>query len=235
MSGTMLRIYPCLRTGSPASPGVPSTRGFRVLGWKPDFGLLGWGVSVVRFAILPFVAFNRPKRLYEDENALYDYAVRSLGRRMRTVAELKRLMRQRVPKDERGHLLVEMVILRLKDQKYLNDTNYAAAYSSFRRDNEKFGKRRVITDLKVKGVHADVIEKVVDEAYSTVNEEELARAYLKRKRLKKPANEKEAARIFRGLLRAGFGVGVAVKVLKNWNVEDELLAALQEEAEEPPS
>ena len=52
------------------------------------------------------------------------------GARMRTVAELKRLMRQRVPKDERGHLLVEMVILRLKDQKYLNDTNYAAAYSS---------------------------------------------------------------------------------------------------------
>jgi len=181
------------------------------------------------------VPFKRPKQLYEDENALYDYAVRSLGRRMRTVAELKRLMRQRVPKDERGHLLVEMVILRLKDQKYLNDTNYAAAYSSFRRDNEKFGKRRVITDLKVKGVHADVIEKAVDEAYAAVNEEELARAYLKRKRLKKPATEKEAARIFRGLMRAGFGVGVAIKLLKNWNVEDELLTALQEEAEDSSS
>ncbi len=175
--------------------------------------------------------FKRPKKLYDDENALYDYAVRSLGRRMRTVAELKRLMRQRVPKDERGDLLVEMVILRLKDQKYLNDTNYAAAYSSFRRDNEKFGKRRVITDLKVKGVHQDVIEKVVDEAYAAVNEEELARAYLKRKRLKKPANEKEVVRIFRGLMRAGFGVGVAIKVLKTWDVEDEVLTALQEEEE----
>jgi regulatory protein len=172
------------------------------------------------------VPFNRPKRLYEDENSLYDYAVRSLGRRMRTVAELKRLMRQRVPKDERGNLLVEMVILRLKDQKYLNDTNYATA------DNEKFGRRRVITDLKVKGVHHDVIEKVVDEAYAAVNEEELARAYLKRKRLKKPANDKDAARIFRGLMRAGFGVGVAIKVLKNWQVDDELLTALQEEVEE---
>lgn len=188
-------------------------------------------VSVVRFVILPIVPFKRPKEIV-DEDALYDYAIRSLGRRMRTVAELKRLMRQRVPKDERGHLLVEMVVLRLKEQKYLNDTNYAAAYSSFRRDNEKFGKRRVITDLKVKGVHADVIEKVVDETYAAVNEEELARAYLKRKRLKKPANEKDAARIFRGLMRAGFGVGIAVKVLKNWHVDDELLTALQEEAEE---
>ncbi|MGZ7106546.1 MAG: regulatory protein RecX [Candidatus Angelobacter sp.] len=188
-------------------------------------------VSVVRFVILPFVPFKRPKEIL-DENTLYDYAVGALGRRMRTVAELKRLMRGRVPKDEIGHLLVEMVILRLKEQKYLNDTNYAAAYSGFRRDNEKFGKRRVITDLKVKGVHADVIEKVVDETYAAVNEEELARAYLKRKRLKKPANEKETARIFRGLMRAGFSVGVAIKVLKNWQVGDELLTALQEEAEE---
>jgi regulatory protein len=176
------------------------------------------------------VPFKRPREII-DENALYDYAVRSLGRRMRTVAELKRLMRQRVPKGEIGELLINMVILRLKDQKYLNDASYAAAYSSFRRDNEKYGKRRVITDLKVKGVHQDVIEKIVDEAYATVNEEELARAYLKRKRLKKPASDKDAARIFRGLIRAGFGVGVAIKVLKNWDVDDELLTALQEEEE----
>ena len=184
---------------------------------------------MLSFLIVPF---KRPKKLYDDENSLYDYAVKALGRRMRTVAELKRLMRQRVPEGEIGHLLVEMVVLRLKEQQYLNDTNYAAAYSGFRRDNEKFGRRRVITDLKVKGVHANVIEKVVDEAYSTVNEEELARAFMKRKRLKKPANEKDTARIFRALLRAGFGVGIAIQVLKNWNVDDEVLTALQEEAEE---
>lgn len=176
--------------------------------------------------------FPRPKRTYDTEEALYDYAVRSLGRKMRTVAELKRLMRPRVPEGEIGALLVDMVILRLKDQKYLNDTQYATAYSSFRRDNEKFGRRRVITDLKVKGVHADVIEKVVGETYSEVNEEELARAFLKRKRLKKPGDDKETARIFRALLRAGFGVAIAIKVLKTWNVEDEVLTALQEEAEE---
>src|SRR5437868_2017518 len=137
---------PC---GVPGKPRGPQYARFSRAGVEARFWLVGVGVSVVRFVILPFnMAFSRPKEI-DDENALYDYAIRSLGRRMRTVAELKRLMRQRVPKDERGHLLVEMVILRLKDQKYLNDTNYAAAYSAFRRDNEKFGKRRVITDLKV--------------------------------------------------------------------------------------
>ena len=178
------------------------------------------------------VAFKRPRITY-DENTLYEYAVGALGRRMRTVAELKRLMRPRVPEGEMGTLLVEMVILRLKEQKYLSDTNYADAYSSSRRDNDKFGRRRVITDLKAKGVHQDVIEKAIDEAYSSVNEEEQARAYLKRKRLKKPENDKETARIFRGLMRAGFGVSIAIKVLKNWDVDEEVLMALQEEGDEP--
>ena len=97
-----------------------------------------------------------------------------------TVAELKRLMRQRVPEGEIGRLLVDMVILRLKEQKYLNDSSYAASYSAFRRDGQKFGKRRVITDLKGKGVHSDVIEKAVDEAYESIDEPALARAFLKR-------------------------------------------------------
>jgi regulatory protein len=178
------------------------------------------------------VAFKRPGKNYEDEESLYDYAVGALGRRMRTVAELKRLMRRRVPEGEIGVLLVEIVIRRLKDQKYLNDSNYAAAYAAFRRDTEKFGRRRVVTDLKVKGVHAELIEKAVGEAYSAVDEMELARAFLKRKRLKKPGSNREAARIFRSLMRAGFGAGVAIKVLKNWSVDDEVLGALAEEEEE---
>ncbi len=172
--------------------------------------------------------FNRPKQL-TDEVSLYEYAIGALGRRMRTVAELKRMLRRRVPQDEAGGILVEMVILRLKEQKYLNDSNYAATYSAFRRDNEKFGPRRVITDLKTKGVHAQLIEKAVEQAYSGVDEEAQARAFLKRKRLAKPGSKQQAAKIFRALMRAGFKSGVAIKILKNWDVEDELLTVLQEE------
>jgi len=96
------------------------------------------------------VPFPRPKKKAYTENELYDYAVGALARRMRTVAELKRLLRQRVEADtELGRTLVDLVIRRLKDQGYLNDSQYAAAYSSFRRDNEKLGRRRVVTDLKV--------------------------------------------------------------------------------------
>src|SRR5258708_39509258 len=146
------------------------------------------------------------RRKLETEGELYEYAVGALGRRMRSVAELKRLLRQRVDaKTEIGQTLVELVIRRLKDQGYLNDARYAASYSALRRDNEKFGRRRVITELKIKGLHADVLDGAVESAYAEVNEERQARDYLRRKRVQKPKDKKQAARIFRQLIRAGFG------------------------------
>ena len=145
------------------------------------------------------MAFGRPRKLF-TEAELYEYAVGALARRMRSVAELKRLLRNRVEADtEIGKTLVELIVVRLKDQGYLNDTKYATAFSSYRRDNEKFGRTRVVNDLKAKGVHGDVIEKAVSSVYDDVKEEDLARAYLRRKRLQKPKNkdQKQAARIFR--------------------------------------
>ena len=178
------------------------------------------------------MAFGRPKKVFTEEE-LYEYAVGALARRMRTVAELKRLLRNKVEADtEIGKTLVELVTVRLKDQGYLNDSKYAAAYSSFRRDNEKFGRQRVITDLKSKGVHGDVIEKAVSSVYDEVNEEKLARDYLRRKRLQKPGDQKQAARIFRQLVRAGFRSKTIFTILKKWDVDDETLTTLESESAE---
>jgi regulatory protein len=178
------------------------------------------------------MSFGPPKRKTYTEEELYDYAVKSLARRMKSTAELKRALRQRVEVEtELGQTLVELVVRKLKDQGYLNDSQYAAAFSSYRRDNEKFGRRRVVTELKAKGVHGDVIEKAVDSVFDEVNEETQARAYLRRKRLQKPKNGKETARIFRGLLRAGFGSKTIFTILKKWDVDEDTLTMLQEEDE----
>lgn len=174
----------------------------------------------------------RPQRKLETENELYDYAVGALGRRIRSVAELKRLLRQRVEVEtEIGQTLVELVIRRLKDQGYLNDAKYAAAYSALRRDNEKFGRGRVMTDLKVKGVHGEVVDKAVDSTFAEVNEERQAREYLRRKRLLKPKDQKQAARIFRQLMRAGFGAKTIFAILKKWDVDDETLSTFESESD----
>jgi regulatory protein len=176
------------------------------------------------------MGFARPRKL-ESEGELYQYAVGALGRRMRTVAELKRLLRRRVEEDEIGKTLVELVVRKLKDQGYLSDAKYAAAYSTLRRDNEKFGRRRVVTDLKVKGVHGEVIDAAMGTTFGEVNEEKQAREYLRRKRLKKPKGKKETARIFRQLMRAGFGAKTIFGILKKWDVEEEVIEALEGEIE----
>ncbi len=179
-----------------------------------------------------------------DEESLYEYAVQALGRRMRTVAELKRLLRQKNLAGEKEPI-IDAVVRRLKDQRYLNDTQYAALYSSSRKEGDKLGQRRVETDLMGKGVHKDVIAKTVGEAYAGVDEEELARDFLRRKRIAEPSSpkrgdqasykksQKETARVFRTLVRAGFRTATIVKILKRWNVEDEVLTALQEEDPSP--
>jgi len=178
------------------------------------------------------MTFARGRKL-GDESELYQYAVGALARRMRSVAEMKRLLRQRVEMEtEIGRTLVELVTRRLKDQGYLNDAKYAAAYSAFRRDNEKFGRRRVTTDLKVKGVVGEVLDKAIESVYAEVDEEKQAREYLRRKRLKKPQDKKQAARVFRQLMRVGFGPKTIFKILKKWDVDDEVLKALDSESQE---
>jgi len=177
------------------------------------------------------MAFPRPKKKSYSEDELYEYAVGALARRMRTVAELKRLFRARVEdaEGEYGQTLIELVIRRLKDRGYLNDSQYAAYFSSLRRDNQKFGRRRVITELKVKGAHGEVIDKAVDAAFDGVSEEKQAREYLRRKRMVKPKDQKQTARIFRQLARAGFGTKTIFVILKKWDVDEETLSALESE------
>jgi regulatory protein len=178
------------------------------------------------------MAFARPKKKFYSEDELYEYAVGALARRMRTVAELKRLLRGRIEdsESEYGRTLVELVIRRLKDRGYLNDSQYAAYFSSLRRDNQKFGRQRVVTDLKIKGVHGDVINKAVDAAFEGISEEKQARDYLRKKRLVKPKDQKEAARIFRQLARGGFGTKTIFSILKKWDVDEETLSELEGES-----
>lgn len=168
---------------------------------------------------------TKPKA-FLNENGLYDYAVKALGRRMRTEVELRRLMHARVEPGDRGEGIVRAVITRLKEYGYLDDAAFAETYARLRQENEKFGSRRVRQDLKLKGVKADLVEETLDARYGTTDEEALARQHLERKRIKKPENEKENARVMRRLVAAGFSTSVIYKILRNWDVPDETLSAL---------
>lgn len=172
-------------------------------------------------------------RAFLNESGLYDYAVKALGRHMRTEAELRRLMHQRVEPGPRGDEVINAVVARLSEQHYLDDRSYAETYARLRQENEKFGQRRVRQNLRQKGVSAALVDKTISESYAKTNEEALARQHLERKRIRKPKNEKETARVMRRLVAAGFSTGVIYKILRQWDVPDESLAALDNLADEP--
>jgi regulatory protein len=175
-------------------------------------------------------------RAFLNENGLYDYAVKALGRHMRTEVELSRLMQSRVEPGERGEAVIRNVISRLKEHGYLNDANYAETYARLRQENEKLGSRRVRQNLKLKGVKAELVEETLDARYGATDEEVLARQHLERKRIKKPENEKETARVMRRLVAAGFSTSVIYRILRNWDVPGEALTALDSiGADEPES
>jgi len=168
-----------------------------------------------------------------NEAGLYDYAVKALGRVMRTEAELRRLMLKRVEPGPRGEVVVAAVIAQLKERRYLDDQSFAETYARLRQENQKLGARRVRQDLRQKGVNAALVDEAVEARYAGSSEEALARQYVDHKRIQKPENEKDTARVMRRLVAAGFSTGVIYKILRGWNVPDESLAALDSLADEP--
>jgi regulatory protein len=166
---------------------------------------------------MPFRSRRRPEPL--DEAALYQYAVGALARQMRTVAELKRLMSRRVEQGETGEGKMAAVIARLAGQHYLDDGAFASTYTRLRQENQSFGKRRVQQELTRKGVQAELVASTLETAYAQVSEEELVRRYVARKRIKKPQDEKETARLVRRLVGAGFSFAVISTLLKSWDLD----------------
>ncbi len=171
---------------------------------------------------------QKPKkpRAFLNETGLHEYAVRSLGRAMRSEAELRRLMHARVEPGEHGRAAVDAVVARLREYGYLNDAAFAETFARLRQENEKLGARTVRQKLAQKGVSSSLVEETIEARYAGVDEEALARQHIERKRLKKPENEKETARILRRLIAAGFSTRVIYKILRQWDVPEETLSAL---------
>jgi regulatory protein len=160
------------------------------------------------------------------EPALYDYAIKALGRRMRTEFELRRILAPKAEPGERGQSAINSVLTRLRENGYLNDEAYAETYARLRQENDKLGQRRVRQKLAAKGISSRVAQAAIDERYAGADEVALARAHLERKGIGKPANEKETARVVRRLVSAGFSKGTIFKLLREWDVQEESLAAV---------
>ena len=182
---------------------------------------------------MPFARKSAKPRAPLNEAGLHDYAVKALGRHMRTEAELRRLMHPRVEPGPAGESVIDAVIARLKEYGYLDDKSYAETFARLRQENEKLGQRTVRQKLQQKGVPAGIVDDTIEARYANTDEEALARQYLDRKHIRKPADEKETARVMRRLVAAGFSTTVIYKILRQWDIPDEAVTQLDNLSDEP--
>jgi regulatory protein len=91
-------------------------------------------------------------------SSCYDLALRLLEFRARTVEELRRkLIQKGAPGDD-----VDAVIARLLEQKLLDDTNFARQFARARVLGAGASRRRILLELKRKGVASSVADEAID-------------------------------------------------------------------------
>ena len=159
---------------------------------------------------------------------LFAYAVKLLSIRANSSEDLRAKLKRKaaVPAD------ADTTIQRLLDIGYLNDHRYAENYAAARKDNDGFGKFRVLMDLRRKRVGSELAQNTVEDVFEGTNEPDLINQFIERKMGSIAAggvdDPKKMAAAYRRLRRAGFSSGLVIDALKRY-------AARPDELEEPPA
>jgi regulatory protein len=165
--------------------------------------------------------WNPPKL---GEAALWDYAVKALAARAHSSGQLRVKLQRKAEKQ--GD--IDTVLARLKEYGYLDDRKFAESFATARLENQQFGKNRVLRDLRERRVAPAMAQRTVAKVYDQVDEAVLIEDYVRRRyrsavREGLFQDEKDLASAYRKLLRAGFGSGNIVRVLKRFARDPDLL------------
>ena len=134
-------------------------------------------------------------------------AVRMLARREFSRAELsQRLARKGVARDD-----IERTLDDLAASGYLSDARYAQAVVAQR--TGRYGKRAIAYELREKGIAAPEANAAMA-PLAAVDELDDATALWQQRFGTAPVNQKEKARQVRFLLSRGYGVSVALRVIR---------------------
>lgn len=181
-------------------------------------------------------ARRKPKRL--DAAALFQYALKLLGGRAHSQAEIRAKLAAKAEQQQD----VEPAMERLRQYGYLNDARFAESFAGARLANDRLGKTRVLRDLRSRRVAPALAEKAVRDAYSGVDEIALIEEFAERRILRYGSGErlndpKELASAYRKLVRAGFKTADILTVLHRMAREPAMLEGFEppreESAEEP--
>jgi len=136
--------------------------------------------------------------------AALEVAYRQLGRRDRTVAELRWYLRRR----ELDPAAIEAAIEILCDQGYLDDARYAQRFTQDRRSLDAWGAERIARRLEEAGVAPELITAALSEQDAGA-ELEAAVSLLRRRLTRPPADDRGRERALGLLVRRGYELELA--------------------------
>jgi regulatory protein len=149
-----------------------------------------------------------PRRRSELERAI-DLAYRAVGRRERTIAELRGcLERKRVEPDA-----IAAAVAELCEAGLLDDARYARRFTEDKRELERWGSERIARDLHRRGIAPHVIEAAIGDR-SHAAELEAALLLLDRRSELPPRDERERDRAWRALVRRGYAPEIAYDAVR---------------------
>jgi regulatory protein len=177
---------------------------------------------------------RRVRRL--DAASLWEYALKILSGRAYSTGEVREKLRRRAEQAED----VDGVLSRLKESGYLDDKRYAESYATSRLSGEKFGRGRVVRDLRQHRVAPELAERTVEKVYKDVDEEVLIEEWIRRKyrtatREGLFGEQKDISAAYNRLARAGFRSGEIFKVLKRFAKNPDLMDGFEPPPEDDES
>jgi len=139
-------------------------------------------------------------------------ALRFLKIRPRSIGELKeKLSIKGFFQDE-----IDVTVLDLTASGFLDDRAFTKSWINYRLARP-FGFRRIILELKDKGIDQDIIDQAIAEAQGSVNLDAVVEDLARRRWQRLPSDlepAKKEKRVLDFLLRRGFEADIVLKVLK---------------------
>lgn len=134
------------------------------------------------------------RRIITNVDEIYLYALKLLRGRDHTVADLRRKLQGKFDSAP------DEVIERLLSKNFLNDRRFAENYVARRKDR---GRSALHGELLARGVELELVEQTISRAEWPSLRDALA-ARMKDLNLRAPLQSRDAARLFRALLRLGY-------------------------------
>ncbi len=183
---------------------------------------------VFRYSIFPEKQFTE-KSWHQilqdaDHHACYEKLLRLLSIKAHTEFEItKKLVRSKFSK-----VSINKAIKKAKSINLINDVYFAKTFFEERRSSGRYGKIKIIHDLKRRGISSELIQEIVpntDSNYQEENEIEFENAiklgHVKMKVLSKEKDSmKRKSKLLRHLATRGFTSDICYQVINRLEIEN---------------